>query len=196
MEIKANEQEKKALVAIKAQTTKITSQFDSLTIKNQKDLGLATEALSKVNKFEKEVKMQEKEITEPIKEGLNKAKEFFKPLKDRLAFLKGELKMKIMDYSELIERKKDEKEKEVTEKIKNGEMSIEQAGRKLEKIEVKSKSIPTRTLQKIKITNEKLIPQKYWELNMILIRKEALAGTKIPGVKVVEEKIIVAQSNG
>ncbi len=192
MEIKANEQEKKALIVIRTQTTKLIAQFNGLTIKNSKDLGLATGALSKITNWEKEVKKQEEKITKPIREGIRAAREFFKPLRDKITFLKGDVKMKIGDYSELIERKKAEKEKKLTEQIKNGEIDVQEASRKLEKIEVKAKALPMRKHERIEITNEKLIPQKYWELNMVLLRREALAGIKIPGVKVVEEKIVVS----
>ena len=42
-----------------------------------------------------------------------------------------------------------------------------------------------------KITDEAKIPRKYLSLNMVLIRKEALAGVEIPGVKVVEIRDVV-----
>ena len=195
MEITANTQERKAMTVIKAQTTKITNQFETLVIKNQKDLGAATEALIKINDFEKEVKAQEDAIVKPIKEGIKKAQEFFKPLREKIAFLKGELKMKMVDYDDLLEVEKKKKAKEMEEAINEGKISLGKAGKVLEKLEMKSNSISTRIHRVIKVTNKKIVPKKYWVLDMVALRKDALAGIKIKGVKVVEEKIIVTPPN-
>jgi len=51
----------------------------------------------------------------------------------------------------------------------------------------------TRTNRVIKIIDKAKIPQKYFIIDMVALRRDALSGFEIPGVKVVVEKIIVGK---
>ena len=52
-----------------------------------------------------------------------------------------------------------------------------------------------RKIQRVEIIDESLIPRKYLEVNMTAIRRDALSGVNIPGVKVVDDTIVAGVKN-
>jgi len=183
----------KQLTIIKQETDKRVSSVNLIKVRTNADLIKAKDTLKLLTQVEKNIKEQEQAISKPMREALKANRAFFSPLMDKVQYAKDLLKGKMLTYSNKVEAKKEEREAEMTKKVEDGELSIAQASKKLAKIEEKVSAVPVRIVRKIEITNERNVPQKYWALDMVAIRKDALDGIEIPGVKVVEEKTIVAR---
>jgi len=72
-------------------------------------------------------------------------------------------------------------------------LTFEKASQKIEKVSQKVEAVPIRKIREVKIINEEKVPKKYWEINMVLLRKDSLSGIDVPGTKVVEREIIVSK---
>lgn len=187
------ETKSKELTVFKQQTARKLDDINAITIKTSGDLVMAKDTLVELTRIEKNIKAQEQKISKPLRDSLKATRAFFNPLREKVQEVKVVLKGKVLEYSDMIDAKREAKEAKVTEQVQEGKITVAQASKKLEKIEEKSKAIPTRVLRQIKITNRKIVPQKYWILDLVAIRKHALAGVKIPGVKIIEKKTIVAR---
>jgi hypothetical protein len=84
----------------------------------------------------------------------------------------------------------------ITEKVETGKMSFEKAADKIQEItpeknvESKSGAVQFRTVKEVVIEDENKVPREYLMLDMVKIRKVALAGVEIAGVKVVEKQVV------
>lgn len=181
----------KELLPLKRQATYASKIVSEIKIKSQKDLTQAKEVRQKVFTALKIVKTKRDEIINPLKESIKKTKELFEPILTTLETSDRELKNKMEKYILKLEQEKAEKEKEVEQKIQAGEMSLEQAGKKIERVEKKQKVVKIRTIQEVVIVNKQKIPKEYWMIDEVAVRKDALAGKKIAGVEVREKKIVI-----
>ncbi len=197
MSVITNAEQKKEIALVQRKVNDIvTKAEDYKVIKSQKQLEEAIVVLGEVGERQKLYKARiEGDIIAPIKQGLNNLLAFVKPLKDRLAYAEALVKDGIYDYRESLKKKETEKGEELTKKVEAGEMNVHQAAEQLEKIERKSDVIPVRKVRDIEITNQKLIPAEYWVIDMVALRRDALAAgaPEIPGVKVIIREIIVKQ---
>lgn len=166
-------------------------------IKSQKDLEYANDQLVKITKAGTLLKNKKKEKLEPIKLQKSEIVDFFSPFENKLIELKGLLKKEMNRYLIVMEKAQAKKEEEIGEKILTGEIEVDKAEKKLEKIESKKNVITVRKERKVEITDETKIPKKYWVLNMVDIRTDALSGklTEKDGIKVVEVRNIIGKKN-
>lgn len=164
-------------------------------IKSQKDLEYANDQLVKITKAGNILKNKEKEKLEPIKLQKKEVVDFFSPFKSKLIELKGLLKDEMDRYLTIMEERQAKKEEEIGEKILTGEIEVDAAEKKLEKIESKKDVVTIRKERKVEVIDETKIPKKYWVLNMVDIRKDALDGklTEKDGIKVVEVRNIIGK---
>lgn len=183
----------KQLATIKNETNKRVSSVNLIRVRSNADLVMAKNTLIELTQIGKNIKAQKEKVSKPLQLALKANRAFFNPLVERVTEAKDILKEKMLDYSDKIDAKKEEKETEVTKKVEDGELSIAQASKKLAKIEERASAVPVRVLRKVEVIDEKKVPREYLMLDMVKIRKDALAGVKISGVKVVEQKTIVAK---
>ncbi len=183
--------EKKELAVIKTQSAKAYSTAEGLTIKSQKDLEEAKPVLQKIGQVKKLVKEKKEAITKPLNEGLKQVRALFSPIEEQIEAAENLIKGKMLDYSRLLAKIEAEKKPEIEEKVQNGEMNIETAVKKLDKLAEKKDAIPTRKIKKLSITDREKIPDEYWIIDEVKLRADLLAGKEIPGAKMVEEEIIV-----
>ncbi|PIZ25612.1 MAG: hypothetical protein COY47_04975, partial [Chloroflexi bacterium CG_4_10_14_0_8_um_filter_57_5] len=119
----------------------------------------------------------------------------FSPFKEKLASIKWQLKKEMGDYVAEIEKKEVEKKLEIEKKVTNGEMNIDTAFNKINKFEEKKDVTTVRTNRIIKIFDKSKLPAKYWMIDTVAVRKDALEGVigEKEGVRIEEEKIIVGK---
>jgi len=194
-------EEKLNLAPIKRQVSQVVSSAGMLEIKSKEDLVKATDVLTKIKSIANEIKEKKESITKPLNEALRNARDLFRPLENSYYEAETTAKMKMVVFNnqqEEIARKKQEK---IAEKVEKGKMTMEEASDKMEKVvpenkvEGKSGSIQFRTVRKIVIENELDVPREFLVLDMVKIRKAALGGFIIKGVKVVEEKVVASGRN-
>jgi hypothetical protein len=190
----------KELAPIKSQISKVISSANSLEIKNRDGLNNAVDILSKVKRIGNTIKAKKESIIKPINESLKSIRELFRPLEDEWSEAEMIIKEKMNVFNELEEEKARIKEAKITEKVESGKMSMEKAANQLEeiqpekKIESKNGSVQFKTYRDVIIEDESKLPYKYLVPDRVRIRRDALSGVIIEGVKVVEKKQIAVSS--
>lgn len=187
MEISINEEQ--SLVVIKKEVEKIedTSRF---TITSQVKLEQAVEARKELSKVKKVLENQKQEIVGPLNQALKKTRDLFKPYEQRLDIVDSWLKEQMLKWEAIQEAERKKKEVEIETKIAEGEMTFEEAGKKIEKIEKKIEAVPTREISKVEIIDKSKLPLEYLEPDLISIKRDLIAGKDIPGAKLVKEKVV------
>ena len=167
-----------------------------LKISNAETLAVGIDLKDNLKAKGKVIKETKEGITKPMNLALKNTRAMFKPAETYYADAVKLVKEKIGKYVIAQEEKKAEKERAIREKIESGAINTEEAEMKIEKLKEVNKEGETgkmhmTTRKGVEITDEAQIPRKYLSLNMVLIRKEALAGIEIPGVKVVVTRDVV-----
>lgn len=165
-----------------------------IKIHNQPELETALKTLEEIKGYKKVYKEKvEEEIIAPFKTALSNLVSFVKPFKDRLDFAEQSIKKAVLDYKIAQAPKIEEKKAAVMTKVAEGDMSVKTASKQIEKIEAKTDIIPTRKVRVVKVVDENKVPEKYWVIDMVALRRDALEkdAPEIPGVKVVVEETIV-----
>lgn len=185
----------KELQVVKSNTTKAANAADSLKIESEEDMAEATELLSKVNKVGDMIKARKEAITKPLNAALKSARDIFRPMEDAQSAAKRTISQKMIAYQTKVEEERKKKEAQVAARVEKGTMKIETAAKKMEalpevktNVQTKSGSVSFKTVRNVKVVDETKVPREYLQLDMVKIRKAALAGEKIAGVEVVEEK--------
>lgn len=190
----------KEVAVVKQQATKALAAAEALTIKTEKDAESATDILSKIKTVGKMIKERKEQITKPLSEALNSARDLFKPIEQNHAEAERIIKSKLLNWQEA-ERKRIEKDTaKVVDKMESGKMSTEKAVAKIEDIgEVQTKvtgkvgQISTREVPKYKVTNEEIVPREFCSPDMAKIKKALDAGIQVPGAEKYYEKVISAR---
>lgn len=185
--------ETKEITLVKQKAGEIISEIDGIKITTAPQLEYAVNLLSRITDIQKMVKEKKESITKPLNEGLRNIRDFFAPVENRLESSGKDLREKMLDYKEKVEVKVQQQKEQIAQKVESGEVGFDKGSKQMEKVDNKIRAIPTRKIREIQIMDEGKIPEKYWELNMITLRRDALAGIEIPGVKVVEREIIVSK---
>lgn len=188
------------LAVVRGQVSKAVSAAELLTIKTKEDMPVAVELLSKIKQVGKVIKEKKEGITKPMNEALKNARDLFRPLEESWNHAELTVKLKMIEYSNEVDRKQKEEEAKITKKVEAGKMSFETAAKKMEAIEkvetVSSKSgtAEFRTHKLVVVESPSLVPDEYWEINTVKLRADLLAGVVVPGAKIVEEKIVAGYS--
>ena len=198
----------------------IVKKEDSLKVfeKNfQESLSKAKEGLEilKENarfKITSQKKLEEsKEIMASVKEAKENAKTlrewYYKPIYDFSQLIYKPIKefedevKKIEDFHKTeqlawlrkLQEEEEKKRIEIEEKLEKEEISLDQAGKKLEKAESKVGAIKGVTTRKVvKIVDFAKVPDKYKLPNMPLLNEDILRGNMdIPGTQIVEEQGLI-----
>lgn len=181
----------KQIASIKNQTDTLADTLLKLKVNSQPTLTQALDSNKQLFEMGKKVKETKDGIIKPLNESIKKVRNLFSPIEEKIETVSLHLKSEIAKYKEKIEIENAKKEEEIMAKIANGEIDEEKASMKLETLDNKLEPIPTRKLKEVIIKDESIIPKKYWAIDMVLLRKDALAGVEIPGVEVGEKEIIL-----
>lgn len=192
MAVITTEDQKKEIVSVQKNITAVINKSTGLKIKTQADLDNALALQKNISEAKKVYKEKiEDSIVKPIKDGLKALQAFVDPIKKNLENAEMLVKREILAYKQVQDAKAAEKAKVIEAKVESGEMKFGTAAKKIEKMEAKTEAIPTRKVKEIQIINKQMIPGKYWIVDEVAVRKDALAGIEVPGVLVVEREIIV-----
>jgi len=178
------EEESKALqILVNADYTKITS---------KPKLDQAKVFLTGIKDYKKSLKVRKERITKPMTDALKNIRDLFRPVEDKISNAEIVVKGKISEYLNVLEAEAEKKKEEVEKKINEGDINLDQATKTLEKVESKTDNIKKRVIKEVEITDINKIPRKYLVPDMVFIRKDALDGKDIEGIKVIEKTIIVS----
>ena len=187
----------KELAPLKAQVSKLENQAHELIIASPEDNAKATELKAKLREIGKIIKDRKEAITKPLNIALKSARELFAPLEEHFANVEVIVARKLLDYKAQVEKENREKEVKIAARGEKGTLKIETAERKIGELEHVEKTIQTtygqvqfRKIKKVRVVDESKIPDEYWVLDMVAIRRDALNGTLTGGVEIYEEEIV------
>ena len=185
----------KELAVVKKQVIGANEAAQGLTINSRPKLEEAKIVLNKIGVAKKFVKGKKEEITKPMKEALDKVKDLFSPLEEMIIKAEDMVKGKMLDYNRILQAEEEKRRLalEAEAKKKNADDSkVEKAVEKVEAVIEKREAIPTRKNKVIEIFDESKVPDRYWVIDKVAVRRDAIDnGIEIPGVKVVIEETIV-----
>ena len=184
--------ENKELTVVKRQVTVATQKANELAVTDDKGYELADVLLSKIKKAQRLITTEKNKVLRPLLDATKAERERWAPVEQDGLQAEKIVKSKMQVYFTEKEEKQRIEEAKIQKKVEEGKMKIETAAKKMEivqapPVETKSK---VRKVKVVKITNPSLVPMKYFVLDEVAVRKDALAGVKIPGVEVVEENQI------
>jgi len=185
--------DKKIAEETKSLVAETENSINLIKITNAEELDTAKAILLDITSKKKKVVETERLFLDPLNESRKNIIEFFKPLKGKLDECELKIKRVMSAYIELIEKKVEKKKENVEKKIAEGKIGIDEAHSEILKIDIKKESVNYRINKKVVIEDASQLPRKYLIPNEVLIRKDALSGVKILGVKVVEVKTIIAK---
>lgn len=196
MEIKQIE-----LAEIKTQVLTVAQRASQLIVESQEDMNKATDALHNVRQAEKYIDEKKTDITRPLMKSLSGIRDLFKPLELQLSEANKIIKAKMLSWQVQEDDRVNKEKERIAKRVEKGTMKAETGAGKLEALgeaptkstgEVGKSSI--RTVRKIRIVDETVIPREYLTPNMTLITESILRkNITITGVESYDEKSIVSR---
>jgi hypothetical protein len=186
----------KEVVLIKSQTSQAMQAAQKLEIKADADMQGASELFLKIKAVGNLIKKRKDTITRPLYKMYKDAMDYFKPLEQEYINAERIVSQKISDYRKKQEEKATKETIKIEEKVEMGKIDFQKATEKIEKItpqksvESGSGTVQFRTIKEVIVEDETKIPREYFVLDMIKVRKVALAGVDISGVKIVDKQVV------
>ena len=178
---------KQDIATLEQETTAITAKAN-FKITSQETLKEANEIMKFLNTKKKLIAEKKSSIITPIKTAVKNTNELFKPMEENISDAVQYLKAEVLTYKEKVDKAIRKQQLEIIKKKTEGELTTKEAYDKVMEVEEKTSEFKTRTYKEIEITDLKKIPQEYYKLDMVLLRKDALSGKEIAGVKVVTKE--------
>jgi cytochrome c551/c552 len=171
--------------------------MSTIKVTSQDELTKVAGYIGEVKKIQKAIEFTKQNYINPAKQIIDQAKMDFDPIINICLEVEKSLKKIAQDFMDAEDkREKLAKEKEV-KKVETGYQKPETAVANMENIpkavtkaKTENGTLGVSKVKDFKITNESLIPDEYYkprELDLVKIRKVALAGVVIPGVEVFEK---------
>ena len=168
--------------------------LDAYPVSNDAELAGVSDKIKDIKTLCKAITAQKEKFTLPAKEIIANANEKFDPYIKACKNAEEVLKLRAVKYHNEQEAKRIADEKKLADKVDSGYMKSETAVKKMEAMPEVQKTVTTQssglrfTKRKVAVIFDlSLIPKEYWVVDEVKVRKEALAGVMIPGVKVEEQ---------
>jgi hypothetical protein len=192
--------ENKDLVVVREKIKGMQAMLDSTQVTTDAELDGVADKIKSVKTLGKAIKQMKEKFTEPAKAIIAQAKEMYDaPLKQCLN-AEDVLKSRANKYMSEKEDKRIEAERKIAARVEKGTMKTETAMKKIEAMPEVQQTVRTDTgaglrqaKRKVaKITDPNLIPDEYWVIDEVRVRRDALLRDKsnlppIPGVTITEE---------
>lgn len=159
-------------------------------IENQNDLDAASLVLRRIKGIKNAIEERKKQITKPLMDSLSSVRELFRKYEDGAKAAEASFKAAILSY----EATQDANRAQIAAGVADGTVDLATAIESMEKPDA-PKGISSRTVTKVRVIDEKLIPRDYLEPNMKLIVEAVLKqGLTIAGVEKYEEKQLAVRA--
>ena len=194
-----NDNQQKDLVVVQDKIKGMQKMLAITLITSEEELQAVSDKVKQVKMLCKWVEQKKDQYVKPAKQIIDQAKETYDPYIKECKNAEEVLKQRATAYMLEQDRKRKEDEAKLAAKVESGYMKPETAAKKMEAMPEVQKTVRTaesglRLVKRkvAKIINPNLVPDEYWEINEVRVRREALekdkAGTaQIPGVEIVEE---------
>lgn len=192
--------ESQEVAIVKQQATKALNAANDVQITTQEQYEVATDLLSKIKTVGKMLKERKEEITRPLMDALNSARDLFKPIEQSHADAERIIKSKMVAYQYEQERIQAAEQAKIAARVEKGTMKQETAIKKMEAMpEVPTTArgkvgmVSTRIMKKLVINDENAVPREYCSPDNTKIKAALDAGKDVPGASYIEEKVISAR---
>lgn len=191
--------ENKDLVVVKEQVTGMKAMLESTKVTNQDELKDVSDRIKKVKSLKKLITEKKDAYVAPAKAIIAEAKLQYDPFINECERAEEVLKGKASVYLIEESRKAREAQDKIAAKVESGYIKPETAIKKLEALPETKTSVNTgesslkMNKRKVaKITDPTKVPDEFWVIDEVAVRKEALIREKsgaeqIPGVTIEEE---------
>jgi hypothetical protein len=178
-------------IIIKKELQPIANEALQLKVKSHGDLLVATDLLSRLNQFNDKIAEERERITKPLNEALKVERSRWKPLEgfclDGIEHIRSEMS----SYQTAQVTKQKAKEAAVAQLLSSGDIDLDQAVAKIEKIKTPVKNIvgkdgdvQFRETQILKITDEFAIPREYLLVNEKQVLDALKEGKVVTGAEI------------
>lgn len=191
--------EQKEITVFKSQVSKLENKANELTITNADENAIATELKAQLKDIGKTIKTRKEQITKPLNEALKSARELFAPIESHFENAETIVGNKLLAYKKKVDAEIRAKEEKIARDAESGKIKIETAEKKMEKLNDKKIETHTdtshgrvqfRKVKRVRVVNKFLIPDQYWILDDVSIRRDVLAGVVVPGAEMYEEETV------
>jgi hypothetical protein len=187
---------------VKQKVERAVADVSTVVVKTDEDLDRAALVLTNVKKLEKFLIQEKEKVLKPLREATSAARAIFAPMEEQIANAQKTLSLAMITYHDKKEAETARKEASIAKRAEVGQLRPETAVRKMEELPETKTNVKTETgsvvfkkVKKVRVINEENVPNRFWEINLILVRSEALAmsnslnklGEVLPGIEVYEE---------
>lgn len=183
--------DEKKIQVVQDNTSKALVAAKSLVINSTESMEGASELLTKINRAGDMLKKTKESVTKPLNETLKRLREMFAPAEAQYKEAKDIVGFKMVEYQDFLEAQRKKEEEKIAKKVETGRMKLETAAAKMEalpevqkKVESATGKVTFREDKKAVIFDHSLVPCKFHVVDEVAVRKAALAGEEIPGVKI------------
>jgi hypothetical protein len=170
---------------------------EQVEVKDEEGLKAVAEKIKIVKDAGKFFRAELEKYSKPAKEIIKTAQDRFLPLENECKDAEEVLKRKANDYLQSVEVERRRQEDIIAKKVEKGQLKETTAIKKLDELGEEKKTVKSegatlqrRTVRVVKIIDSSLIPDEYWVVDEVKVKKCALAGLQIPGVIITEESQI------
>lgn len=190
---------------IQNQAEKMDQEIEKFKVTNDEESKMASDKINQIKTLKKMIESEKEKYVAPAKEIIAAAREKYDPMIKRCENAELLLKSKAKNY--LLEKEKQvaEAQAKIAQRVEKGTLKAETAIKKLEDLPEAPKTVRSDTGSGLRISKRKvakivdpnLIPDEYWEINEVRVRKDALDReknglTQIPGVIIEVESDIAS----
>ncbi len=170
------------ITTIQEEASPFITNATRIVIKDEKDVGVASETLSRLNIFNDRLKEDREKITAPLNEALREVRLKYKPLESSVGEAIDIIRGKLSIYQQQALKA----QSEATEALKRGDISLEDAVSLVptNKATVQSGSVTFKPTQMLKIIDSKKIPRKYLVADNDAILDALKEGKKVAGCEI------------
>jgi len=191
--------------------SRVQKTVEDLVIESGADQAKAADIRVKLKTIWKEIEGRRKYFVNPLNTAKNRIQAEFKPKMDKVETIVRTLDNKLVTYQNKIEAEAEAErvriEKENQKKLEKHEKKVAEgkaspvpqfAAPEIEvknKIQTKTGGVHYTTQVGFDVIDRSLIPDKYFILDEVAIRKVIVAGGDIPGVKRTEKKVVSGRTS-
>lgn len=188
----------KIVVKYEQETNPVVDRAKTIDIVDAVTMKEATELLSVLNKKGDQIKEEKEKVLKPLREAAKAERERWKPVETVIDECVSRLRGLMSGYQTELARKAEEEKKRIAARVGEGKGKLkpETAIKKMgeldsvdEKVETEAGSVGFRAVPKLKITDEKKVPEKYWIIDEKRLFDDLKKGETIPGAEIKEIQI-------
>lgn len=188
------------LAIVKGKTNIMENMLEHFQVTDDSTLDIVADKIKQIKKLQRFIEQEKDKLVAPAKAIIAEARDKYDPYIKKCQNAEDILKMRAKKYMIAKEDERREAEARIAARVEKGTIKLETAVRKIEALPEAQNTVRTDTGSALRmskrkvaeITDQNLIPDEYWIIDEVRVRREAIAREKsnlpqIPGVTIREE---------